>query len=59
MNNDIEMEVAIKRDYITELIANNYTQEELLNLIIDVLNIQGNEVAAAKNLAANLELFAS
>ena len=59
MNNDISFETKISRDDLADLIAENYTQEELLNLIIYVIQKQGNEVAVAASLAANLELFAN
>lgn len=59
MNNDLELEVTLKRDAIQELIAENYTREELFNLIVYCLNKQGNERGAALEIAANLELFAS
>lgn len=59
MNNDITFETSIKRDELAELIAKNYTREELLHLIIYVIQEQGNEVQTAKQIAANLELFAT
>lgn len=59
MNNNITFETSIKRDDLADMIAKNYTREELLNLIIYVLQTQGNEVQAAKQIAANLELFAT
>lgn len=59
MNNDIIFETSIKRDDLADIIAKNYTREELLNLVIYVLQTQGNEVQGAKQIAANLELFAT
>ena len=59
MNNNITFETSIKRDDLADMIAKDYTREELLNLIIYVLQTQGNEVQAAKQIAANLELFAT
>ena len=59
MNNNISFETSINRDELADMIAKNYTREELLNLIIYVLETQGNEAQAAKEIAANLELFAT
>ena len=59
MNNNIRFETSIHRDELADMMAKNYTREELLNLIFYVLETQGNEAQAAKEIAANLELFAT